>query len=98
MPEYKLKNGRLTITGFEAFDRYVQRRIERDGMRIFPMPYLYFFGDTGGFYKGRDRVFGNVAYNSPEGKRYLADFARQMQHHVKEKFPQVWENYILQAN
>ena len=88
MPEYKLKNGRLTITGFEAFDRYVQRRIERDGMRIFPMPYLYFFGDTGGFYKGRDRVFGNVAYNSPEGKRYLADFARQMQHHVKEKFPQ----------
>ena len=88
MPEYKLKDGRLTITGFDAFDKYIQRRIDRDGMRIFPVPYLYFFGDTGGFYKGRDRVFGNVPYNSPEGKQYLADFAGQFQAHVKKRFPQ----------
>lgn len=89
MPKYKLENGRLIITGFDDFDRYIQRRIDRDNMTIFPVPYLYFFGDTGGFYKGRERVFGKALYNSPEGKQYLGDYARQFQEHVKKKFPNV---------
>jgi hypothetical protein len=93
-PEFKVENGKLTVTDWSKFDADVEKRHKIYKQINFPVPYLGMMGDNWGWFprdkrrnKPRQSPFGKFNWLSPEGLKYAGQYAKLFTEHVKEKFP-----------
>ena len=94
-PEFKIENGKLTVTSWAKFDAEIEMRHKVYDQLHFPVPMLGMMGDNWGWFrpKGEDRgkprksPFCKGSLISPDGLKYAGQYAALFTAHVKEKFP-----------
>ncbi len=93
VPQWKIEKGNLIITDWRKFDEHVALRVNKYGQRSLPVPLLSMKGDNDGWFNKANRdkpgnsPFGKFNLISPEGLKYIGQYAAAFCAHVKEKFP-----------
>ena len=88
-PKYTIKDGKLTITDWSAFDKEIMRLYNDFGMRNFTVPILGMKGDNGGWFgkkKGYPTMFG-VSLFSEKARQLAGDYAKQFHEHWLKTMP-----------
>ncbi len=93
-PKWHIKDGKLTITDWSAFDKEVERRHKLYGQTNFAVPTWTTKGFSGGWaYTGGSgdkpgkSPYGPFNLVSPEGLKYAGQYAAEFSKHVEKKFP-----------